>query len=69
MQNDALRAVPVVVLANKQDAKEAASETEISELLRLVELKDREWTIFRCSALTGAGLGESMDWLVAKLSK
>ena len=58
-----------MVLANKQDVKEAASEVEISELMRLVEVRDREWTIFKCSAVTGAGLGESMDWLVGKLAK
>ena len=59
----------MVVLANKQDVKEAASEVEISELMRLVEVRDREWTIFKCSAVTGVGLGESMDWLVGKLAK
>jgi hypothetical protein len=57
-----------MLLANKQDKKEAASETEISELLNLVAIKDREWVIFKCSAYTGTGLNEGMDWLVNKLS-
>jgi len=69
MQHDTLKNVPIILLANKQDLKEAASETEISELLNLVTIKDREWVIFKCSAYSGAGLNEGMDWLVNKLAK
>ena len=31
-------------------------------------MKERDWAIYRCSAKTGLGLNESMDWLVEKLS-
>jgi ADP-ribosylation factor-like protein 1 len=60
--------VPLLVLANKQDLPDAASEKDISEVLGLTKIKNRDWSIYKCSAVTGKGLNESMDWLVEKLS-
>lgn len=40
---------------------------QVSEALNLTDLRQREWQIMGCSALTGAGLMEGMDWLVTKL--
>ena len=57
-----------MVLANKQDLPDAASEKDISEILGLARIKERDWSLFKCSALTGSGLNESMDWVVEKLS-
>ncbi|RAL67538.1 hypothetical protein DID88_008293 [Monilinia fructigena] len=37
---------------------------EISEALRLGELRDRNWSIVACSAVDGSGVDEGMDWLV-----
>lgn len=37
---------------------------EISEILKLDEIKERDWAIFKTSALTGDGLKEALDWLV-----
>ncbi len=31
---------------------------------RLVEMWDREWNVFECSAQTGEGVLEGMKWLV-----
>jgi ADP-ribosylation factor-like protein 1 len=36
----------------------------VSEQLDLPALKDRQWTIFKASALTGEGLNDGLDWLV-----
>jgi ADP-ribosylation factor-like protein 1 len=55
-------------MANKQDLPDAATEKEISEILGLSKIKERDWALFKCSALTGSGLNESMDWVVDKLS-
>ena len=41
---------------------------EISQGLDLTELKDRQWNIVACSALTGKGLEEGLDWLTLRLS-
>jgi len=40
---------------------------QVSEALGLTDLREREWQIMGCSALTGLGLFEGMDWLVGKL--
>ncbi|MFM7859250.1 MAG: ADP-ribosylation factor-like protein [Flammeovirgaceae bacterium] len=48
--------MPLLVLANKQDIAEAASEKDISEVLGLAKIKERDWAIFKCSATTGKGL-------------
>jgi ADP-ribosylation factor-like protein 1 len=55
-------------MANKQDLADAASEKDISEMLGLSRIKERNWALFKCSAVTGAGLNESMDWVVEKLA-
>lgn len=41
---------------------------QISEGLDLTALKDRQWHIVACSALTGKGLEEGLDWLTLRLS-
>jgi ADP-ribosylation factor-like protein 1 len=60
--------VPLLVLANKQDLPDASSEKDISEVLGLARIKERDWAIFKCSAVTGTGLNESLDWLVERLT-
>ena len=64
-----LRTSLLLVLANKQDLPAAERQTpaQVSEALGLTDLREREWQIMGCSALTGIGLFEGMDWLVTKL--
>lgn len=59
----------LLVLANKQDlpASSRMTPAQVSEALGLTDLREREWQIMGCSALTGLGLFEGMDWLVGKL--
>ncbi|RSH87716.1 uncharacterized protein EHS24_000232 [Apiotrichum porosum] len=67
---DELRSSLLLVLANKQDlpAEEGRlTPAQVSEALGLTDLREREWQIMGCSALTGLGLMEGMDWLVTKL--
>ena len=47
----------------------AMNELEISEYLGLASLKNRHWSIFKCSALTGFGLKEGMEWMVNVISQ
>jgi ADP-ribosylation factor-like protein 5B len=63
-----LRHAPVLILANKQDLPSALPEAEISENLNLISLKEHEWRLQLCSALTGEGLIEGLDWLTDKLA-
>jgi len=50
---------------NKQDVPGAISVTEISDALGLSKLKDRDWSIFKTSAIEGTGLFESLDWYLS----
>eukprot|EP01016_Furgasonia_blochmanni_P010752 TRINITY_DN1461_c0_g1_i4.p1 TRINITY_DN1461_c0_g1~~TRINITY_DN1461_c0_g1_i4.p1 ORF type:complete len:158 (+),score=16.43 TRINITY_DN1461_c0_g1_i4:321-794(+) len=64
LEEEELKNVPILVLANKQDLKTAMTEAEISEALGLTSLQNRQWAIFKCSALTGFGLQDGMEWIV-----
>ena len=58
-----LEKVKVLILANKQDLAQAMPAAEVSERLQLKEIKDKPWYIQSCSALSGEGLSEGLDWL------
>lgn len=64
LNEDELKDASLLVFANKQDQPGAKGAAEISEALRLGELRDRNWTIVACSAVDGTGINEGMDWLV-----
>lgn len=64
LNEDELRDAGLLVFANKQDQPGAKGAGDISEALRLGELRDRNWTIMACSAIDGSGITEGMNWLV-----
>ncbi|KAJ3125938.1 Arf GTPase arl1 [Nowakowskiella sp. JEL0407] len=64
LEEEELKDASLLVLANKQDLDGAMTHAEVSQALGLTDLKNRQWTIFKCSAKTGEGLTESLDWLV-----
>src|ERR1700761_2046372 len=64
LDEEELRDAALLVFANKQDQPGAKGAGEISEALKLGELRDRNWTIVSCSAIDGRGVNEGMDWLV-----
>lgn len=64
MEEEELKDAVLLVLANKQDIQGAMSPADISSRLGLSNLKNRQWTIQKCSAKTGDGLTEGLDWLV-----
>ena len=55
LAEDALKNVPLLVFANKQDLQFALEAEEIMNNLTLMEIKDRTWTIQACSAVTKEG--------------
>ena len=42
----------------------ALNEGDIGNALGLNSIKDRPWSIYKTSAVTGTGLKESLNWLV-----
>lgn len=67
LNEEELRDAALLVFANKQDQPGAKGAGEISEALKLGELRDRNWSIVACSAIDGKGLNEGMDWLVVRV--
>ena len=55
----------LLVLANKSDLACAMSVAEIVQEWDLCSITDRMWTVRPCSALTGDGVWEALDWLVS----
>ena len=67
LQEDELKGVPVLVLANKQDMPGAMGYDEIYKGLGLSSIKNRQWQMFRTSAMDGTGLKEAFEWLTNTL--
>ncbi|XP_039263715.1 ADP-ribosylation factor-like protein 3 [Styela clava] len=66
---DKLLGVPVLVYANKQDLLHSAKASEVAEGLGLAKLRDRNWNIQGCSALSGEGLQDGMEWVMKNVTK
>ena len=60
----------LLIFANKQDLAGAINSDGISQVLELGsdQFKSRHWQIHPCSAVTGDGLIEGMDWIVNDIS-
>ncbi|XP_053162303.1 ADP-ribosylation factor-like protein 3 isoform X1 [Hemicordylus capensis] len=63
LDEEKLSGVPVLLFANKQDLLTAAPASEIAEGLNLHTIRDRIWQIQSCSALTGEGVQDGMNWV------
>ena len=66
MAEPALADAKLLVLANKQDMPTALPGSDIVGALELKNLR-HEWFVQPCSATTGQGLYEGLDWLATKL--
>ncbi|MBA0830840.1 hypothetical protein Goarm_015342 [Gossypium armourianum] len=53
----------ILVFANKQDLKDAMTPAEITDALSLHSIKNHDWHIQACSALTGDGLYDGLGWI------
>lgn len=58
-----LKGIPVLIFANKQDLSNSATASEIAEGLNLHLIRDRSWSIQACSALTGEGVKDGLNWI------
>jgi len=68
LEEDKLSGVAVLIYANKQDLMNAQEASEIAEALTLTDIRDRQWHIQGCSAKTGDGLQEGMEWVVGQVN-
>ncbi|CAF1019023.1 unnamed protein product, partial [Adineta ricciae] len=59
-----LLGVPILFYLNKSDLPNAIDRTQIIERMQLNSIRNRPWLVQTCSATTGDGLYEGLDWLV-----
>lgn len=61
------RRIPILLFANKMDARDALSSVKCSSMLELERIRDKPWHICASNALTGEGLEEGVSWLTDQL--
>lgn len=57
----------LLVMANKMDLKNALKIEDVVKRLGLEKIRDRTYSVFKTSAVTGEGLQEAMKWLCANI--
>ncbi|CAH8510009.1 unnamed protein product [Heterobilharzia americana] len=68
LSEDKLAGVPLIIFANKQDLISAEPANKISDGLGLLTIRDRPWQIQGCSAITGNGVKEGMEWVIKSVN-
>ncbi|KAJ6676128.1 ADP RIBOSYLATION FACTOR-RELATED [Salix viminalis] len=66
--HDDLQHSVVLVFANKQDLKDAMTPAEITDALSLHSIKNHDWHIQACCALTGDGLYDGLGWIAQRVT-
>ena len=65
LQQEKLVGATLLIFANKQDVPGALSKQQIAEILELDKISDkRHWRIQSCSAVTGDGLIDGVEYIV-----
>jgi ADP-ribosylation factor-like protein 5B len=67
LNHEDLRTAVLLVMANKQDVEGSMNAAELTEKLKLNEIKTHEWHIQSTSATKGEGLKEGVDWITDRL--
>ncbi|CAA2945593.1 ADP-ribosylation factor 1 [Olea europaea subsp. europaea] len=63
LEEEELKGAVVLIFANKQDLPGALDDAAVTEALEMHKIKNRQWAIFKTSAIKGEGLFEGLDWL------
>lgn len=64
LSNDKLDGATLLILANKCDLTSSMDADKISEILELHNIQNRHCYIVQCSAVTGVGLDNGIEWLI-----
>jgi ADP-ribosylation factor-like protein 2 len=67
LKQEKLAGATLLVFCNKQDVAGALLPADIKEVLELDLIENRHWMIIPCSAMTGEGLLEGMEWVVGDI--
>ncbi|EFA81382.1 ADP-ribosylation factor-related protein [Heterostelium album PN500] len=63
LATDEVTGSPLLIYLNKQDQPNAMNSAQLTEKLRLNDIKDRKWYVQPMSAKNGDGIFEGLDWL------
>lgn len=69
LKEEVLTGVPVLVFANKQDLSTATKAEQIAQELCLNIIRGRSWQIQPCSAKSGEGVSDGIEWLLNSAKK
>jgi signal recognition particle receptor subunit beta len=70
LSDDELRDAKVLILANKQDMPTAFPASQVADKIDVSRVGRRhEWYVQPCSATSGTGLYEGLDWLSNAIAK
>ncbi|XP_019892862.1 ADP-ribosylation factor-like protein 6 isoform X1 [Musca domestica] len=61
------RSIPILFYGNKSDCDNSLSSVNIASALELTSICDKPWHICCCSAKTGDGLEEGVQWLIQQI--
>ncbi|KAI9705196.1 MAG: ADP-ribosylation factor-like protein 2 [Bogoriella megaspora] len=64
LQEERLMGASLLVFKNKSDVLGAMDAGEVREGLQLDEIKTHRWKIITCSAMTGDGLNDGLNWVL-----
>lgn len=64
LKQEKLAGATLLIFCNKQDVDGALKDSEIRDFLELDRISTRHWGIIPCSAMTGFGLYDGIEWLV-----
>lgn len=68
LKQEKLAGATLLIYCNKQDVEGALTPDEIKDFLDLESITTRHWGVIPCSAMTGLGVFEGIDWLVDDIS-
>lgn len=68
LKQEKLAGATLLIYCNKQDVEGALTPNEIKEFLDLESITTRHWGVIPCSAMSGLGVFEGVDWLVDDIS-
>lgn len=68
-EDDSVKDVPMLILANKQDADTAMNVESVKEGVNplINKIDPKEGGVLGCSALTGQGVVEAVDWIHSRV--
>jgi len=61
------RHVPILLFANKMDARESLSSVKCTGMLELGKINNKPWHICASNGMTGEGLDEGIGWLTDQI--